>query len=180
MKDLTLSELERQVARTQGFGVGSVSGVPDRLRLSLIEECAEVVRVLEEIQGLPRPKARGRGYDLILELGDVLNVVTAIALHAGFSLAELAMANDAKLRRRWPEPPPEATTTTKAKANPTTTTKATKATKAKAGGPCPWCGGELFRAALGELGPGAKPPIWEGLDCRSGCAFGALGLGDPK
>lgn len=92
-RSMTLEELEAQVARTQGrYG-------PDRiheLAASLAEEASEVQEELCR-QGGPGEE------NLLLELGDVLNVVTALAMHCGFTLEEVAEANDKKLRERWPD-----------------------------------------------------------------------------
>lgn len=99
-KPFTLEDLETQVARTQGRGSGSCY-VPDRLIESLSEEIGEVT-IEANTWNFCGPTEAGR-QGLLLELGDVLNVVTAIAMHAGFTLREVAKANDAKMRARMPE-----------------------------------------------------------------------------
>ena len=105
-RSMTLEELEAQVARTQGRGDGS-GGIPQRLFASLWEEAGEVCDYASS-EHLADPEAiEERRASLLLELGDVLNVVTAIAMYAGFTLEQVAKANDAKLRERWPDGHPD-------------------------------------------------------------------------
>lgn len=99
---MTLEELEGQVARTQGRGDGSGS-IPMRLFLSLREGTDEA---WDWANLAPTPGVSRRDA-LKLELGDLLNVITAIAMHAGFTLEEVAKANDEKLRQRWPDGHPD-------------------------------------------------------------------------
>jgi len=105
-RSMTLEELEAQVARTQGRGQRHPACIPDRLIESLREEADEVCELLLEIssQGIA-PDSWVK--DLALELGDLLNVITAITMHAGFTLEEVAKANDKKLRERWPDGHPD-------------------------------------------------------------------------
>lgn len=99
-KPMTLEDLEAQVARTQGRGRRDSYCVPKRLVQSLLEEAKEVADLLtyDSIEG---PEVFTE--DLKLELGDVLNVTVATIMHAGFTLREVAEANDAKMRQRMPE-----------------------------------------------------------------------------
>lgn len=101
-RSMTLEELEAHVARTQGRGDGA-GYIPMRLFYSLREEAGEV---WDWANLVPTPGVTRREA-LKLELGDVLNVVTAIAMHAGFTLQEVAEANDAKLKERWPDGHPD-------------------------------------------------------------------------
>lgn len=94
----TLERLEAQVARTQGRGDGK--GIGLALFTSLEEEAREVAELFNLTPSMGMAEWREA---LKLELGDVLNVVTAIAMHAGFTLREVAEANDAKMRARMPE-----------------------------------------------------------------------------
>lgn len=99
-RSMTLEELEAQVARTQGPGDGS-GLVPARLAFSLHDEAEEAIQA---VFALGSESATDDAREALkLELGDVLNVVTAIAMHAGFTLQEVAEANDAKMRARMPE-----------------------------------------------------------------------------
>lgn len=108
-RSMTLEELEAQVARTQGRGDGRLEYLPERLRFSLREEAEEVFELLSRMNlaGHDQAVAAQVAPDLLLELGDVLNVITAIAMHAGFTLQEVAEANDAKMRARMPEGHPD-------------------------------------------------------------------------
>ena len=99
-KPFTLEDLETQVARTQGRGDWS-RRYPYRLVVAIEEEASEARDAAASfLLGGCSDEQREA---LKLELGDVLNVVTAIAMHAGFTLREVAEANDAKMRARMPE-----------------------------------------------------------------------------
>lgn len=101
-RSMTLEELEAQVARTQGRGDGSGS-IPLHLFLSLREGTDEA---WDWANLAPTPGVSRRDA-LKLELGDLLNVITAIVMHAGFTLEEVAKANDDELRQRWPDGHPD-------------------------------------------------------------------------
>lgn len=68
--------------------------------LGLAGEAGEVVDLLKKHWGHGKPLDQGH---LLLELGDVLWYVVALARQHGFTLEEVAAANDAKLQARYPQ-----------------------------------------------------------------------------
>lgn len=78
--------------------------------LGLVGECGEVTEPLK------KHLRDGRAIDrehLALELGDVLFYLTAIATTFGITLEEIATANVAKCRERYPNGPPTIAVTTR-------------------------------------------------------------------
>lgn len=99
---MTLEDLENQVARTQGRELG--------VTISLLNSLSDEVKELGDAQfDLYQNDDRdGKLREALkLEIGDVLNIITAIAIKSGFTLQEVAEANDAKLRERWPDGHPD-------------------------------------------------------------------------
>lgn len=92
---MKLDEYQQQAARTLGTGERALV----ESALGLVGEAGELVDLLKkEIFH----KHNVSGERLELEMGDVLWYLAAIATLQGLSLADIAEANLAKLRRRYP------------------------------------------------------------------------------
>lgn len=96
---MTLEEFQREAART------SAAPFPERERLlvqtlGLCGESGEVADIVKKHawHGAPLDKAV-----MVDELGDVLWYLTDLATAIGVSLEDVAAANVAKLRRRYPD-----------------------------------------------------------------------------
>lgn len=91
---MTLDEYQAEQNRT-GNGSSLIVFV-----LGLGGEAGEVIDLIKKYIGHGHPLDRER---LLRELGDVLWYVSAIAGALGFTLEEVARANVAKLRARYPD-----------------------------------------------------------------------------
>jgi NTP pyrophosphatase (non-canonical NTP hydrolase) len=92
----TLQEYQKSVERV----MGSDRNERAVYALGLAGEAGEVVDLLKKHWGHNKPLDRA---SLRLELGDVLWYVTALARQFGFTLEEVADANNQKLLARYPD-----------------------------------------------------------------------------
>lgn len=91
----TLQDYQKSVERV----MGSDRNERAAYALGLAGEAGEVVDLLKKHWGHNKPLDRD---SLRLELGDVLWYVTALARQFGFTLEEVADANNQKLQARYP------------------------------------------------------------------------------
>lgn len=96
---LGLAEYQRAAARTVNRALAPNDVLVDAAA-GLAEEAGEVLGLVRKHAFMGHPLDRAR---LAQELGDALWCLSAAASAAGLSLDEVAAANLAKLRRRYPE-----------------------------------------------------------------------------
>ena len=96
---MTLEEFERAATRTANPGLKE----PERLldaAAGLAEESGEILGIVRKHAYQSRPLDKEK---LTLELGDALWCLTMTARSAGLTLEQVAAANVAKLRARYPD-----------------------------------------------------------------------------
>jgi NTP pyrophosphatase (non-canonical NTP hydrolase) len=91
---MTLDEYQREAMRTAGNGDLAIWA------LGVAGEAGEVADMVKKIVGHGHPMDREK---LVKELGDVLWYVAVLADKIGAPLREVAVANMAKLRARYPD-----------------------------------------------------------------------------
>jgi len=99
MSDLTLDQYQNEVKRTM-LHLKEHKEQMLASAVGLAEEVGEVVGVINKtfVKGKPM-----NPWDLKEELGDVMWELFALCERAGFDASDVAKANVAKLRARWPE-----------------------------------------------------------------------------
>ena len=97
--EMTLAEYQRAAARTLNQSLSNDQRLLDA-SAGLAEEAGEVLGLVRKHLFMHHEIDRAR---LTTELGDALWCLTAAAGALGLSLEEVAAANLAKLRRRYPE-----------------------------------------------------------------------------
>jgi NTP pyrophosphatase (non-canonical NTP hydrolase) len=96
---LTLEEYEQLAARTLNPGLTRDQRLMDAAA-GLVEEAGEVLGLVRKNAFMGHPLDTQRA---TIELGDALWCLTAAAGALGVSLEEIARANIAKLRKRYPD-----------------------------------------------------------------------------
>ena len=96
---MTLAEYHDRAARTLNRSLSTDQRLLDA-SAGLVEEAGEVLGLVRKHMFMQHDLDTGR---LTTELGDALWCLTAAAGALGVSLDEIAAANLAKLRRRYPE-----------------------------------------------------------------------------
>ena len=96
---MTLADYERAAARTLNPSLSMEHRLVDAAA-GLAEEAGEVLGLVRKHVFMRHELDRER---LVVELGDALWCLTAAAGAVGLSLEEVAAANLAKLRRRYPD-----------------------------------------------------------------------------
>lgn len=96
---ITLADYERAAARTINQSLGAEHRLVDAAA-GLAEEAGEVLGLVRKHVFMRHDLDRAR---LVAELGDVLWCLTTVAASVGTSLDEIAAANLAKLRQRYPD-----------------------------------------------------------------------------
>ena len=96
---MTIEEYEQLAARTMNPSLTTEQRLMDAAA-GLSEEAGEVLGLVRKhlFMGHPLDAAR-----LTIELGDALWCLTTVAATAGVSLEDVATANIAKLRKRYPD-----------------------------------------------------------------------------
>ena len=96
---MTMEEYEQLAARTLNPSLTRDQRLLDTAA-GLAEEAGEVLGLVRKYQFMARPLDPER---VAIELGDALWCLTTVAGAVGVSLEDVATANIAKLRRRYPD-----------------------------------------------------------------------------